>query len=95
MDLRIIIVDENDVELDYLNIYQDGSDSEGAKNIRKMLSEVYEIEPTKERENTEVDYAICEMMDITIDELDEIPLEYVEQMRLLYQKWYERYRSVL
>lgn len=85
MDLRISIVDEQEEQLDYITIYQDGSDSEGTQKIRKMLSEQFEVEAYQR--NVELDYKLCEILDITTDELDTFPLEYVEKLRRLQSYW--------
>jgi hypothetical protein len=66
MDLRITIKDDLGNELDYITIYQYGSDSEGAENIRKMLSEVYEVEEDAVKSNG------CS---IDVDELIKLKME--------------------
>ncbi len=42
MDLRVNITDEDGVLLERVVIYQDGSDSEGAKQIVEMIEQRYE-----------------------------------------------------
>jgi len=42
MDLRIEIRDENLDILKYIEIYQDGSDSEGAEKISELIKSEYE-----------------------------------------------------
>lgn len=37
MHLKISVKDENDVELDTIEVLQDGSDSEGSERIRNMI----------------------------------------------------------
>lgn len=44
MDIRILLLDENDDILDRFTVYQDGSDSDGAKIIRKAVEEKLSIE---------------------------------------------------
>lgn len=44
MDLTIVITDENKEVLDRISVYRDGSDSEGAAKIRKMIDEEYGVE---------------------------------------------------
>ena len=46
MDLYIKITNENGDELEQVNIYQDGSDAEGAKEIREWLEDNYSTDPT-------------------------------------------------
>ena len=44
MDLKIVITDENDEVLQQFSIYQDGSDAEGASNIKELLKMDFIIE---------------------------------------------------
>lgn len=44
MDLRITITDENEEVMMKLNIYQDGSDSDGCEEIYEMLGQKYSVE---------------------------------------------------
>lgn len=44
MDLRITISDENGEVLEDFNVYQDGSDSEGAKRIVQMVAGEFLVE---------------------------------------------------
>ena len=44
MDLRIHITDENNVIMEYLVIYQDGSDSEGTAQISKWIRSKFDVE---------------------------------------------------
>ncbi len=44
MDLKILITDENDDTLYELQIYQDGSDSEGAKEIHDFICKNFDVE---------------------------------------------------
>ncbi len=45
MDLYIKITDENGDLRESVNVYQDGSDSEGAKEIRDWLEHTYRTDP--------------------------------------------------
>ena len=45
MDLYITITDENGDQLERLNVYQDGSDSEGAADIADYIASKYSLEP--------------------------------------------------
>lgn len=54
MDLRITIEDDNGDELDRIVIYQDGSDSEGAAEIRKYLEANYRVENDEEDDEEDV-----------------------------------------
>ena len=45
MDLYIKITDENGDLLESVNIYQDGSDSEGAREIKDWIDENYSTDP--------------------------------------------------
>tara|TARA_R100000306_G_C4288886_1_gene98992 strand:+ start:145 stop:306 length:162 start_codon:yes stop_codon:yes gene_type:complete len=52
MDLYIKIIDENGDTLRSLNIYMDGSDSEGAKKISDWVLENYEgVSEHEKKEN--------------------------------------------
>lgn len=44
MDLRITITDENGDALEDITVYQDGSDSEGAKRIVEMIAGEFQVE---------------------------------------------------
>ena len=44
MDLKIEISDENGDTLQTVQIYQDGSDSEGAKKIRDWIEANFDVE---------------------------------------------------
>lgn len=44
MDLKIIIIDEDEIIVEEVSIYQDGSDSEGAARIVEMLHQEFECE---------------------------------------------------
>ncbi len=44
MDLKIKITDEDGYVLDVIMVYQDGSDSDGAEQIRRMITDVYDVE---------------------------------------------------
>ena len=44
MNLRVTIIDENDVILETVNVYQDGSDFEGAAAIVELIEDRYETE---------------------------------------------------
>lgn len=44
MDLKVIIVDENDEVLESFRIYQDGSDVEGAAKIASLCEMHFEVE---------------------------------------------------
>lgn len=46
MDLYIKITDEKGFMLEYINIWQDGSDREGASEIKDWLDENYVTDPT-------------------------------------------------
>jgi len=46
MDLYIKITDENGELLQSVNIYQDGSDSDGALEIKDWLDDNYSTEPS-------------------------------------------------
>jgi len=47
VDIYINITDENGLLLETVNIYQDGSDAEGAKEIRDWLEENYSTDPSE------------------------------------------------
>lgn len=44
MDLRIIVMDENEHTLQDITVYQDGSDSEGAETIAAFIRASFDIE---------------------------------------------------
>ena len=44
MDLRVTITDENQEVLQDVTIYQEGSDSEGAAEIIRLISSAFTIE---------------------------------------------------
>ena len=44
MDIRIELVDENNETLDRFTVYQDRSDSEGAKRIRELIAKEFAVE---------------------------------------------------
>jgi len=44
MDIRVVMIDENDDIMDDLSIYQDGSDSEGVAKIREYLENNFAVE---------------------------------------------------
>ena len=44
MDLRIQILDENQIVMTRVVIYQDGSDSEGTETIRRLLGLHFNLE---------------------------------------------------
>lgn len=46
MDLLVRITDENGDELNRVNVYQDGSDSEGANKIVALVAANFQIDGT-------------------------------------------------
>lgn len=44
MDLNIIIKDEDGVVLQQVNIYQDGSDSEGAQKVVDFIKDTFKVD---------------------------------------------------
>lgn len=41
MDLYVVIADEDETILQVINIYQDGSDSEGAELIAEIIKKIF------------------------------------------------------
>lgn len=50
MDLKVSITDENNDILQTVQIYQDGSDGEGAKKIRDWIENTFDTEDCEEKD---------------------------------------------
>ena len=48
MDINVVILDENNVILERFNIYQDGSDAEGAALIKDFAKAAFSITDNNE-----------------------------------------------
>ena len=70
MDLRITIKDEDDLVLDHIVIYQDGSDSEGTARIREMLKKEFAVEADPDADEFE-----CMQCHKTFDNDDSIRVD--------------------